>query len=129
MVGIVIVSHSSKMVDHLIEFLDNFKTGDFDIINGSDSNLKFGSTYEYVKDSIIKANKGDGVLVFVDLGSSIDNAIKAKKDLQGIIDVEIADCALIEGAITAVAANDSDTTLTELKIISQDSSKFKKIKN
>ena len=34
MVGIVIVSHCNKMCENLINFLDVFKTSDFELVNG-----------------------------------------------------------------------------------------------
>ncbi|WP_068449399.1 PTS-dependent dihydroxyacetone kinase phosphotransferase subunit DhaM [Caviibacter abscessus] len=129
MVGIVIVCHSNKMVENFIEFLDMFKTNDFNILNGADSSKDFGTSVPYLVDAIKKADSGQGVLVFVDLGSSIDYALNAKKMLKGEIDVEIADCPVVEGCISAVAANDVDIDLQTLKEIAQDSINFKKVKN
>ena len=71
---------------------------------------------------------GSGVLVFVDMGSSVYNAGKAKKMLEGKIKVEIADAPLVEGIISAVASNFDDTSLEELKAIAEDSRNFKKIR-
>lgn len=129
MVGIVIVCHSSKMVKHFIEFLDIFKSNDFNILNGADENKDFGTTTNYLVDVIKHANQGQGVLVFVDLGSSIDMALNAKKILKNEIEVEIADCPVVEGCISAVAANDTDIDLQTLKEIAQDSINFRKVKD
>lgn len=41
--------------------------------------------------------------------------------------LEIADCPIIEGAISAVAVNDSFTSLEQLKLIAEDSKNFKKL--
>lgn len=128
MVGIVIVSHSYNLAQGLIEFLENFKTVDFPLLNGSDSNLKFGSTVENIKNTIKKADNGNGVLVIVDLGSSINNSIKAKMELEGQVDVMIADCPIVEGAISAVAANDYDIDLFQLEQISRQGKDFRKVK-
>lgn len=129
MVGIVIVCHSNKMVEHFIEFLDIFKTNDFKILNGADSSKDFGTSVPYLVETIKKADQGQGVLVFVDLGSSIDYALNAKQLLKDEIDVEIADCPVVEGCISAVAANDENISLQALKEIAQDSINFKKVKN
>ena len=128
MVGIVIISHCSNIGDDLIDFLNVFKTSDFEIVNGSDKNIQFGTTTEYVVEAIKKADKGEGVLVILDLGSSIDCAIHAKKLLEGKIKIEIADAPMIEGAISAVAGNDETIDLKTLKKIAEDSKEFRKVK-
>lgn len=128
MVGIVIVSHQSSMADDMIKFLDIFKTSDFNIINGSDNSIAFGTTVKYVEESIKKADQGEGVLLLVDLGSSIDVSMQAIEKLKNSIEVEIADAPLLEGAISAVAANDIEVDLKELKRIAEDSCNFRKVK-
>lgn len=128
MVGIVLVCHSSEIVDNLIDFLNVFKTSDFNIINGSDKSIKFGTTTKYVVEAIKKADKGDGVLLLVDLGSSIDCSLQAKKQLEGQIEVQIADAPILEGAISVIAANDENVDLPELKKIAEDSRNFRKVK-
>lgn len=128
MVGVVIVCHSTDIVDNLIDFLNVFKTSDFKIINGSDKSIPFGTTTEFVVEAIKKADEGDGVLVLVDLGSSIDMALHAKDLLKDKINVEIADAPILEGAISAVAGNDIDVELSTLKKIAEDSKNFRKVK-
>lgn len=128
MVGIVIVSHQTSMADDMIKFLDIFKTSDFNIINGSDNSIAFGTTVKYVEEAIKKANQGEGVLLLVDLGSSIDISMQAIEKLKNSIEVEIADAPLLEGAISAVAANDIEVDLKELKRIAEDSRNFRKVK-
>lgn len=128
MVGIVIACHSKKLVDNFIEFLEIFKTEDFELLNASDPKIDLGTSVEYMIESIKKANKGKGVLVILDLGSTIDCAKQAKEKLKGQIDVEISNAPFLEGAITAVAANDETISLKQLKRISEDSINFKKVK-
>lgn len=128
MVGIVIVSHQTSMADDMIKFLDIFKTSDFNIINGSDNSIAFGTTVKYVEEAIKKADQGEGVLLLVDLGSSIDISMQAIEKLKNSIEVEIADAPLLEGAISAVAANDIEVDLKELKRIAEDSRNFRKVK-
>lgn len=128
MVGIVIASHSRKLVEGLIDFLDIFKTSDFELINGSDPQISLGTSIEYMIEAAKKANKSKGVLFIVDLGSTIDNAKYVKEKLSGEIDIEISNAPLVEGAISAVAGNDDYISLKELKKISEDSINFKKVK-
>ncbi|WP_064591042.1 PTS-dependent dihydroxyacetone kinase phosphotransferase subunit DhaM [Streptobacillus moniliformis] len=128
-VGIVLVCHSNSMTDAFLEFCNVLKQEDFELLNGGGSNYDtYGTTHEIVADVIRKANRGKGVLVLVDFGSSI-NAVKgAIKLINGEIDVEIADCPLVEGTVSAIVANDENMNLKKLKAIAEDSINFKKIK-
>ena len=129
LVGLVVVSHSNKLAEEVINFAKLLQQEDFKIENGGNINQKvYGATVDTIKDAIRRADEGQGVLVFVDMGSSIFNAAKAVEDLQGKVKVEIADAPLVEGIISAVAANFDEMSLSELKEIAEGSRNFKKIK-
>ena len=129
LVGIVVVSHSNKLAEEIINFVEVLKNEDFSVENGGNSKSEvYGTNPENVVEAIKRADKGSGVLVFVDMGSSVYNAMKAKKILEKEIEVEIADEPLVEGIISAVASNFDDTSLEELKAIAEDSRNFKKIR-
>ena len=129
LVGIVVVSHSNKLAEEIINFVEVLKNEDFSVENGGNSKSEvYGTNPENVVEAIKRADKGAGVLVFVDMGSSVYNAIKAKKILEKEIEVEIADAPLVEGIISAVASNFDDISLEELKAIAEDSRNFKKIR-
>lgn len=129
LVGIVVVSHSNKLAEEIINFVEVLKNEDFSVENGGNSKSEvYGTNPENVVEAIKRADKGAGVLVFVDMGSSVYNAMKAKKILEKEIEVEIADAPLVEGIISAVASNFDDISLEELKAIAEDSRNFKKIR-
>ena len=129
LVGIVVVSHSNKLAEEIINFVKIFKQDDFSLENGGNVKREvYGTNIENVKNAIIRANNGAGVLVFVDMGSSVFNAVKAIKELDGEVEAKIADAPLVEGIISAVAANFDGIDLEELKIIAEDSKKFAKLK-
>ncbi len=129
LVGIVVVSHSNKLAEEIINFVEVLKNEDFSVENGGNSKSEvYGTNPENVVEAIKRADKGAGVLVFVDMGSSVYNAMKAKNILEKEIEVEIADAPLVEGIISAVASNFDDTSLEELKAIAEDSRNFKKIR-
>ena len=128
-VGIVVVSHSNKLAEEIINFVKIFKQTDFPLENGGNANREvYGTNIENVKNAIIRADNGAGVLVFVDMGSSVFNAVRAIKELDGEVEAKIADAPLVEGIISAVAANFDGIDLDELKIIAEDSKKFTKLK-
>lgn len=128
MVSIVVISHSRALGDELIKFSEIFKTAEFSIENGTDKNLDFGTNIDYVESKIKKIDDGSGVLLFVDLGSSIDIAYKVKEKLINENKVEVANAPILEGLITAVAANDEDVDIHELKKLAEDSINFRKVK-
>ena len=128
-VGIVVVSHSNKLAEEIINFVKIFKQTDFPLENGGNVKREvYGTNIENVKNAIIRADNGAGVLVFVDMGSSVFNAVKAIKELDGEVEAKIADAPLVEGIISAVAANFDGIDLEELKMIAEDSKKFTKLK-
>ena len=128
-VGIVVVSHSNKLAEEIINFVKIFKALPISLENGGNANREvYGTNIENVKNAIIRADNGAGVLVFVDMGSSVFNAVKAIKELDGEVEAKIADAPLVEGIISAVAANFDGIDLDELKIIAEDSKKFTKLK-
>ena len=115
--GIVVVSHSNKLAEEIINFVKIFKQDDFPLENGGNVKREvYGTNIENVKNAIIRADNGAGVLVFVDMGSSVFNAVKAIKELDGEVEAKIADAPLVEGIISAVAANFDGIDLEELKI-------------
>ena len=101
LVGIVVVSHSNTLAEEVISFVKVFKQEDFALENGGNSKREvYGTNVENVKQAIIRADKGAGVLVFVDMGSSVFNAVKAIKELEGQVEAKIADAPFLEGVIS-----------------------------
>ena len=127
--GIVIVSHSNVLAEEIIKLVQIFKQDEFNMENGGNP-LKevYGTNTETVVEAIKKADTGKGVLIFVDMGSAVFHAKNAQKVLQGTVKVEIADAPLVEGVMSAVAANFEGISLEELKQIAEDSRNFKKIR-
>ena len=127
--GIVIVSHSNVLAEEIIKLVQIFKQDEFNMENGGNP-LKevYGTNTETVVEAVKKADTGKGVLIFVDMGSSVFHAKNAQKVLQGTVKVEIADAPLVEGVMSAVAANFEGISLEELKQIAEDSRNFKKIR-
>ena len=120
LVGLVVVSHSNKLAEEVINFAKLLQQEEFKIENGGDINQKvYGATVDTIKDAIRRADEGQGVLVF---------AAKAVEDIKEEVKVEIADAPLVEGIISAVAANFDEMSLSELKEIAEGSRNFKKIK-
>lgn len=129
LVGIVVVSHSNKLAQEIINLAEVFKQDNFNIENGGNAEKEtYGTNKATVIEAIKSANSGSGVLVFVDMGSSVFHAVKAKEELEGEIEVEIADAPIVEGIISAVAVNFDEISLQELKLVAEESKNSKKIR-
>ncbi|WP_410208412.1 dihydroxyacetone kinase phosphoryl donor subunit DhaM [Fusobacterium sp.] len=129
MVGVVIVSHNPKLSEEVIRFCQDMKKEDFKLINGGgiDKAECFGTSPEVIEKAVIEANQGDGVVVLCDLGSSILNARKAKKRIEGKVRVEIVDAPLVEGAIVAVSANHPKLKMEEFVEFIKEAKGFPKL--
>ncbi|WP_195340472.1 dihydroxyacetone kinase phosphoryl donor subunit DhaM [Fusobacterium sp. 1001295B_180824_G3] len=124
MVGFVVVSHSKELAEAVINLANEMKKYNFPLINGSGTDGDFlGSNPLTIKESILKAKIDKGVLIFVDIGSSVLNTQVAIDFLanEGINteNIKIADAPLVEGLIAGVAINDEkadiNSILDELK--------------
>lgn len=119
MVGIVIVSHSAKVSEGIRELALQMSANPDRIVSaGGLEDGSIGTDAMRIMEAIQKADEGDGVLLFVDLGSAIMSAEAAIELLveTGVeIKTKIADCAILEGAICAaveaIAGSDLDEVL------------------
>jgi phosphoenolpyruvate---glycerone phosphotransferase subunit DhaM len=104
MVGIVLISHSGLLVDGLRDLLTEVRgpgsgSGPIEVAGGTpDGGL--GTSEELILAAISRADRGDGVLLLADLGSSVLTALTILEDLDRK-DLRLADAPLVEGAIAA----------------------------
>ncbi|MFW5916947.1 MAG: dihydroxyacetone kinase phosphoryl donor subunit DhaM [Halorubrum sp.] len=114
MVGLVVVSHSERAAEGIVEIAAEM-AGDTAIeAVGGDGKGGIGTVPDAIGDAIDAAADGDGVVVLVDLGSAVMNADVAVE----LSDVEavIADAPVLEGAVNAaVAATDPSATLDSVR--------------
>lgn len=131
MVGFVIVSHSKKLADAVIELCKEMKKNDFPLINGSGTSGDFlGSDPFIIKSAIQEAYTEDGVIIIGDIGSSILNSEMAIELLEEIYDkskIKIADAPLVEGAIASMGMNDGKSSITDILNELLEFKKFSKI--
>lgn len=132
MVGIVVVSHSKKLAEEVIELAKEMKKNDFPLINGSGTSGDFlGSDPMIIKNAIENAYTDKGVIIYVDLGSSILNTEMAidfiDEDSFDKSKIKIADAPIVEGLISAVAINDENATLDEILEEMQEFKNYSKI--
>ncbi|MDY6076236.1 dihydroxyacetone kinase phosphoryl donor subunit DhaM, partial [Mobiluncus sp.] len=106
-VGLVVVSHSRPLAEAAVELALIMVHGDrppIEIAAGTDDG-GFGTDAVAVMEAIMSANDGDGVVVFVDLGSAItstDMAVEMLADKGEEIDVRVLSAPFVEGLNAAV---------------------------
>ncbi|HEY9575805.1 MAG TPA: dihydroxyacetone kinase phosphoryl donor subunit DhaM [Lachnospiraceae bacterium] len=132
MVGFVVVSHSKALAEETVRLALEMKHSEFPLINGSGTEGDyFGSNPLIIKEAIEKAYTEEGVLVFVDLGSSVLNTQIAMDfldtDKYNLEKIKIADAPLVEGLIAAVAMNDTKASLADILLELKEFKNFSKI--
>lgn len=119
MVGLVIVSHSSKIAEGVVEIALQMAPEVPIIAAGGTNDGRIGTDAEKISEAIKKVYSEDGVIILFDLGSAFMNAEMALEFLTDEVDrekVEIVDCALIEGAITAAVDSSIGSARQSIKI-------------
>ncbi|GAA0179524.1 dihydroxyacetone kinase phosphoryl donor subunit DhaM [Clostridium sediminicola] len=117
MVGIVIVSHSSKIAEGLIELSRQMAPNVPMASAGGTLDGRIGTDIEKIISSINEVYSKDGVLIIFDLGSALMNAEMAIEYLDSEIQkkVSIVDAAIVEGTITAAIQSSIGNNLEQIK--------------
>lgn len=112
MVGIVIVSHSEKLADGVVDATKIMADGCPVASAGGNDDGGYGTSYEKIRNAIEKVYSDDGVVVLVDMGSAVMTAEMVIEDM-GYDNVYLLDCPIAEGAIAAslssLCGDDSET--------------------
>lgn len=104
MVGIVIVSHSEKLAEGVVDVTKIMADGCPIAAAGGADGGGYGTSYEKIAAAIKSVHGKDGVAVIADMGSAIMTAEMVIEDA-GYGDVRILDCPIAEGAIAASLAS------------------------
>ncbi len=118
-VGLVIVSHSEKIADGVVDLAAQMAP-DVVIVaaGGTDDGegARIGTSFERVRSGIEQAMGEDGVVVLTDLGSAVMTAEMALEFLDaGAREwVRLAEAALVEGAVAAAVQAQGGASLDEV---------------
>ncbi len=109
MVGIVIVSHSTKIAEGVVELARRVAgpAGVIEAVGGTgDSDNPIGTDAGRIAAAMMRASGDDGVLVVMDLGSAVLSAEHARSmlDAETAERVELCAAPLVEGAVAAAVA-------------------------
>lgn len=103
MVGIVIVSHSQKLAEGVVDVTKIMADGCPIAAAGGMDDGSYGTSYEKIMNAIESVHGADGVLILMDMGSAVMTTEMVLEDL-GYEDVIMVDCPIAEGAIAASLA-------------------------
>ena len=109
-VGIVLVSHSAELAAGLRLLVEQIGSDTVPLATaGGTDDGRIGTSYNLVLAAIQRADRGAGVVVLPDLGSSVLTARTVLED-HPRTDVTIVDAPFVEGAVAAVvtAASGAD---------------------
>lgn len=113
MVGIVLVSHSKRLAEATAE-LGRLMAADAPVAcAGGMEDGGFGTSYELIESAIGEAQQGDGVVLIMDMGSSVMTARMVVEDLDED-DVRLADCPFVEGCVEAMVSSQGGSSLDEI---------------
>lgn len=126
MVGIVIVSHSEKLAQSVVE-LAKMMADDAPIAAaGGLENGSFGTSYEKISLAIESVYSDDGVVVLMDMGSAVMTTEMVIEDMSDK-KIKMIDCPLVEGAVVAAIGSSSKQSMEEIIEAAMDVAKEKKL--
>lgn len=114
MVGIVIVSHSQKLAEGVVEVARMMAENVPIAAAGGLEDGSLGTSYERIHDAIDAVYSEDGVIVLADMGSAIMTAEIVLEDMPDK-KIKILDCSLVEGAVHAAVDSVGGYSLEEIE--------------
>ncbi|MGB9780194.1 dihydroxyacetone kinase phosphoryl donor subunit DhaM [Caldanaerobacter sp.] len=130
MVGIVLVSHSRKIVEGIFELVNQMTRGEVPIgLAGGTPDGRLGTDATEIAEEIKKVDKGEGVVVLVDIGSAIMSAQTALELLGEEYEskVKIADAPLVEGAVAAAVEASIGSNFEKVLGVAEEAKKMNKL--
>ena len=100
MVGIVIVSHSEKLAESIVDLTKMMADGASIAAAGGLEDGTFGTSYERIKAAIDSVYSDDGVIVLMDMGSAVMTT-EMVLDEYDSEKVRMVDAPIVESAVAA----------------------------
>jgi PTS hybrid protein len=110
-VGLVIVSHSTRIAEGIVELAGQIAPSVAIIAAGGTDDGRIGTSFDRVQAALAEAESGDGVVVLCDLGSAVLTAETALDFAEAPERIRIADAPIVEGAVAAAVAAESGEPL------------------
>ena len=111
MVGIVVVSHSQKLAEGVVELASLMAPETPMKAAGGMDDGGFGTSFEKITEAIDEVYSDDGVAIFMDLGSAVMTTEMVLESME--------DCPVTEGAIAAAVVAAGGASLEEVVQVAQ----------
>ncbi|HET7516844.1 MAG TPA: dihydroxyacetone kinase phosphoryl donor subunit DhaM [Actinomycetes bacterium] len=130
-VGLVVVSHSAKIAQGVVEMAGQMAEGVRILAAGGADDGGIGTDATLIAEAIAAADEGDGVLILVDLGSAVLSAQVAidemvEEETRGR--VRIAEAPLVEGAVVAAIQARTGSDLDQVDETARGAARMVKVK-
>lgn len=126
MFSIVIVSHSQKLAEGIVEVAKMMAHNVAVIAAGGNENGELGTSYEKIAAAINEVYTDDGTAILMDMGSAV---MTAEIVLESMDErrLELIDAPIVEGAILAAIEAAAGTSLEDLPEKMQQARDMRKI--
>ncbi len=114
MVGIVIVSHSMKLAEGVVEISRMMAANAPIAAAGGLDDGGLGTSYDKITEAINSVYSEDGVAVLMDMGSAVMTTEMVLEDLDKP-NIKMMDCPLVEGAVLAAVESIGGISLEKLE--------------
>lgn len=113
MVGIVIVSHSQKLAEGVVDLASLMAPETPMRAAGGMDDGGFGTSFEKISNAIEEIYSDDGVILLMDLGSAVMTAEMVLEMMEDR-NIRMVDCPVVEGAIAAAVVAAGDAPLSDV---------------
>ncbi len=122
MVGIVVVSHSEKLAESIVDLTKMMADSAHIAAAGGLEDGSFGTSYDRIKAAIDAVYSDDGVIVLMDMGSAVMTTEMVLDEYDNA-KVRMADAPVVESAVaasvSAMCGSDLETILKEIGDLKQ----------
>jgi dihydroxyacetone kinase phosphotransfer subunit len=101
MVGIVLVSHSEALANSIADLTKMMADGAPVVAAGGLEDGTFGTSYDRIKNAIDSVYTDDGVIILMDMGSSVMTTEMVLEEYEGNNNIRMMDAPIVESAIAA----------------------------
>ena len=101
MVGLVIVSHSEKLAESIVDLTKMMADGASIVAAGGLEDGSFGTSYERIKAAIDAVYSEDGVIILMDMGSAVMTTEMVLEEFDAGSKICMVDAPIVESAVAA----------------------------
>ncbi|MGN0413031.1 MAG: dihydroxyacetone kinase phosphoryl donor subunit DhaM [Lachnospiraceae bacterium] len=113
MVGFVIISHSKKLAEGVVDLTRMMAPGARIAAAGGLDDGSFGTSFERIQKAIIEVYSQDGVILLMDMGSAVMTAEMVLEKMADL-NIRMADCPIAEGAVVGTVQAVSGASMEEI---------------